>query len=53
MNTLTDIVERYPDGTPTKVIRRDYYLEVAKAAEKEGNKLKAKRYRAKAEAAMK
>ena len=44
---------RYPPGTPTWKIRYDYYMEVAKDAEKAGKKLKAKRYRAKAEAAFK
>jgi len=45
-----DVGLRYPPGTPTWKIRYDYYMEVANDAEKAGNKLKAKRYRAKAEA---
>lgn len=44
---------RYPANTPTWKIRYDYYMEVANDAEKAGNKLKAKRYRAKAEATFK
>ena len=41
-------VERYPQGTPTWKVMRDYYLQVAKDAEAMGKKLKAKRYRKKA-----
>ena len=41
---------RYPEGTTRKEIARDYYLQVAKDAEKAGNRLKARRYRAKAKA---
>lgn len=43
-------VQRYPEGTPTWVAMRDYYLQVAEDAERLGKKMKAKRYRAKARA---
>lgn len=45
-----DIGLRYPPGTPTWKIRYDYYMEVAKDAEKAGKTQKAKRYKAKADA---
>ena len=41
-------VERYPKGTPLWKIMQEYYLQVARDAEKQGKKLKAKRYYKKA-----
>ena len=52
-NLMMELVDRYPANTPTWKLRYDYYIEVAKSAEKAGNKYKAKRYRAKAEAIKK
>lgn len=52
-NLMMELVDRYPPNTPTWKLRYDYYMEVAKDAEKAGNRLKAKRYRAKAEAIKK
>lgn len=50
MNIMMEYVGRYPEGTTRREMARDYYLQVAKDAEKAGKRLKARRYRAKAAA---